>query len=152
MLYLRISLFLVWTWIVLKMTLSSSPIESTGTEGLYELAKAVVTYVAPTVDASWVIAKTFHFVAYAMWAWLLAGLVVGGYLRQWAPWQVWLCVGLLILMAGAQEGLQNLVPTRHPSVRDVCINIAGGALALGTRPLLVGFWSVPTGCPAEETQ
>lgn len=150
--YFRIAILTVWTWFILRMTLSSSPIESTGSEGLYELAKAVVNYVAPAVNAEWVIAKTFHFVAYAMWTWLLAGVVVGGYLRPWTARQLWCCVGLLVLLSVAQEGFQSLVPTRHPAARDMFINIAGGVLALALRPMLGAMRSEPAPCPAEETR
>ena len=150
---IRIALLTVWTGTILYLTLSPSPIESTGSVGLYALLKAAVAWVAPMVDAGWVIAKTFHFVAYGLWAWLLAGVVAGGYGRPWTSRQVWLCVGALVLLSVAQEAMQGLVPTRHASARDVLINIAGGLMALGLRPVLCGCLFRPTGptCPTIPT-
>lgn len=81
-------------------------------------------------------ADLFHFGAYALWMWLLAGLAAGGYVRALERRRLAMLVVALAAMSVSQEGLQFLNPTRQPSLFDVGLNLAGGLGLLIARPLL----------------
>ena len=125
----RAVLVLLWTATILYMTLSSDPSQSKTVGWLSDLCVSVgVPKQAP--------AKAFHFIAYAIWVWLVADLLAEKQMRLRTKLQVGLTLVLLTVLASGQETLQFLNASRHPSLIDVLINTAGGVTCLVARVLM----------------
>jgi len=128
--WLRAAGFFIWTIGIIAATTMNDP---TQTQGGGWIEALLTTFSIPHV----VVAKSYHFAAYAFWTWLLMGLFAGGYLRpaerRWLAW----CICLLVAMSCFQESLQFLNPTRHPSLWDVGLNVLGGLACLIARPWLL---------------
>jgi VanZ family protein len=72
---------------------------------------------------SFEIAKTLHVTAYALFA------ILSGWLR--VPWRYrWLLFVGMVAHAAGTEFLQQFIKDRHPSVRDVAIDLVGIALGM----------------------
>ncbi len=123
----RAAAFAAWTVFILIATLMSDP---TATAAGGRLAALLAALGIPEVVG----AKAFHFAAYALWMWLLTGLLAAGYRRPLAPRTALVCVALLLGMSATQEALQYINPTRHPALFDFGVNMAGGLACLGARP------------------
>ena len=124
--------FIAWTIAILSATLMNDPTQSESGGWVKNLLE---TLSLPQIF----VAKSFHFTAYAFWAWLLLGLCAGGYLRPIERRWLGICFMMLAAMACLQEGLQFLNPTRHPALMDVGINILGGLFCFAARPRLLAM-------------
>ncbi len=126
---LRATLLVIWTGLMLYATLSTTDSDSTSSWLLALLGKLGIS--------KYTFAKTFHFVSYGVWGWLVCGVLTGCYLARLSRRQLLASLALLVAYASLQEALQHLNPTRGPSLTDVAINIAGGVCFQVWRLLLV---------------
>jgi len=127
---IRVGLLVAWTALILYGTLKTSPFSSGAGGWIGAWGRRLGIPEAVQADA-------FHFVAYAVWAWFLAGVIAVGYLRPFARRHLAICIGLLIVMSATQEALQFLNPTRTSSVGDFALNVVGGGLCLLARGVVL---------------
>ena len=140
----RATLVLLWTAMILYMTLSSDPSQSKTAGWLGDLC---VSIGLPKHTP----AKAFHFIVYAVWVWLVADLLAEKQVCLRTKLQAILTLALLTILASGQEALQYLNADRHPSLVDVLINAAGGVTCLALRLLLNRRTNVPPGDVLEES-
>jgi len=88
-----------------------------------------------TIDTvRWLVRKAAHMTEFAIFAWLWWRALrkpVRGDPRPWS-WRVAaLVIAVVVLYASSDEIHQAFVPGRTASVKDVCIDTAGGIIGLG---------------------
>ena len=140
----RATLVLLWTAMILYMTLWSDPVQSKAAGWLGDLCLSLgLPKHTP--------AKAFHFISYAIWVWLVADLLAEKQIHLRTRLQTVMTLALLTVLASGQEALQYLNADRHPSLVDILINTAGGVTCLALRLLLNRRTNVPPGDVLEES-
>ena len=88
-----------------------------------------------TIDTvRWLVRKAAHMTEFAILAWLWWRALRRPVRRDSRPWS-WrvaaLAVAAVVLYASSDEIHQAFVPNRTASVKDVCIDTAGGIIGIG---------------------
>ena len=129
-------LLILWTCLILFVTVSSSVAQSEAVAWLSSLSES---WGLPRYTP----AKLFHLVAYAVWAWLYADVLVARWLEFTLGQRIVLVLLILVAFASVQELLQLNNVNRNASVFDILLNITGGGVGLALH-LLVDQRSGPS--------
>jgi VanZ family protein len=123
-------------WLVLIFSASADPQSTQHTSRFLE---PFLRWLNPNISADaidavrWCVRKTAHLTEFGLMAWLAWRALRKPKRRDPRPWS-WktaaAALGIVVLYAATDEIHQCFVPNRTGSVKDVCIDTAGGTLGL----------------------
>ena len=134
--------FPLLVWLAVIFGASADP---QSTEHTSRFLEPFLRWLDPNISAHridqvrWCVRKLAHMTEFGLLSWLLWRALRKPRRNDSRPWS-WVpmltALAIVVLYAATDEFHQRFVPNRTPSIRDVCIDIAGACIAL----VLIWFW------------